>query len=240
MKLPFTEAFEVLQERDAHFEKITQETYPTNIISAQILIIALFSFFYGLIMGSYNSWMQALSSGAKLMSLLFLTLIICFPSFYIVQLVLGSKVKIKQLAVMMLSGFLMTTTIMLAFAPIVLLFQLSGDNYNFLKFLHVGVFVFSGFFGMRAVLDALRNSFAEQGVYPQIGLSIFRVWVIIFAFVGIQLAWNLRPFVGWKDMPFELFRKDTQGNFYSTMIKSIGDMTGQPRFDQQNETQKKD
>lgn len=228
MKLPFAEAFEVLQERDAHFEKITQETYPTNIISAQILIIALFSFFYGLIMGSYNSWMQALSSGAKLTSLLFLTLIICFPSFYIVQLVLGSKVKIKQLAVMMLSGFLMTTTIMLAFAPIVLLFQLSGDNYNFLKFLHVGVFIFSGFFGMRAVLDALRNSFAEQGVYPQIGLSIFRVWVIIFAFVGIQLAWNLRPFVGYKDMPFELFRENTQGNFYSSMIKSLGEMLSIP------------
>ena len=230
MKLPFAEAFEVLQERDEHFEKITQETYPSNIISAQILIIALFSFCYGLIMGSYNSWMQAISSGAKLMSLLFLTLIICFPSFYIVQLVLGSKVKIKQLAVMMLSGFLMTTTIMLAFAPIVLLFQLSADNYNFLKFLHVGVFVFSGFFGMRAVLDALKNSFAEQGVYPQIGLSIFRVWVIIFAFVGIQLAWNLRPFVGYKDMPYELLRKNTQGNFYSSMIKSLGEMMGTPNI----------
>ena len=230
MKLPFAEAFEVLQERDEHFEKITQETYPSNIISAQILIIALFSFCYGLMMGSYNSWMQAISSGAKLTSLLFLTLIICFPSFYIVQLVLGSRVKIKQLAIMMLSGFLMTTTIMLAFAPIVLLFQLSGDNYNFLKFLHVGVFVFSGFFGMRAVLDALKNSFAEQGVYPQIGLSIFRVWVIIFAFVGIQLAWNLRPFVGYKDMPYELLRKDTQGNFYSSMIKSLGEMMGAPNI----------
>jgi len=230
MKLPFAEAFEVLQERDEHFEKITQETYPSNIISAQILIIALFSFCYGIIMGSYNSWMQAVSSGAKLMSLLFLTLIICFPSFYIVQLVLGSKVKIKQLAVMMLSGFLMTTTIMLAFAPIVLLFQLSGDNYNFLKFLHVGVFVFSGFFGMRAVLDALKNSFAEQGVYPQIGLSIFRVWVIIFAFVGIQLAWNLRPFVGYKSMAFELLRNNTQGNFYSSMIKSLGEMIGTPNI----------
>ena len=230
MKLPFAEAFEVLQERDEHFEKITQETYPSNIISAQILIIVLFSFCYGIIMGSYNSWMQAVSSGAKLMSLLFLTLIICFPSFYIVQLVLGSKVKIKQLAVMMLSGFLMTTTIMLAFAPIVLLFQLSGDNYNFLKFLHVGVFVFSGFFGMRAVLDALKNSFAEQGVYPQIGLSIFRVWVIIFAFVGIQLAWNLRPFVGYKSMAFELLRNNTQGNFYSSMIKSLGEMIGTPNI----------
>lgn len=224
MNTILTEAFEVLQDRERHFEKITNEEYSLNLLGAQMFLIALFAFFYGLIMGSYNSPMQAFSSGTKLVMLIFLTLIICFPSFYIVQLVLGSKVKIKQLAMMMLSGFVMTTTVMLAFAPIVLLFQLSGDNYNFLKLMHVGVFIFSGFFGMRAVLDALRTHFAETGVYPKIGLSIFRIWVVIFAFVGIQLAWNLRPFVGYKDMPFEWFREDTQGNFYESLFGSVGNM----------------
>lgn len=217
------DAFDVLQDREGHFEKITNDEYPINLIGAQVLIIAVFAFFYGLIMGSYNGVMQAFSSGTKMVMLLFLTLIICFPSFYIVQLVLGSKVTMKQLAIMILSGFLMTTTVMLAFAPIVLLFQF-GDNYNFLKLLHVAVFVFSGFFGMRAVLDALKNHFAEIGIYPKIGLSIFRIWVVIFAFVGIQLAWNLRPFVGYKGMPFEFLRQDTQGNFYESIAETISQM----------------
>lgn len=224
--LPIKEAFEVLQNRDEHFESINQETYPKNIIGAQVTLICLLAFSYGVIMGSYNSALQAISSGTKLCVLIFLTLLVCFPSFYIVQLVLGSKVKIKQLAIMILSGFLMTTTVMLAFAPIVLFFQLSGDNYHFLQLLHVGVMVFSGFFGMRAVLDALKNSFAESGVYPKIGLNIFRIWVVIFAFVGAQLAWNLRPFVGNKDMKFELVRTNTQGNFYSTLLSAIGHMMG--------------
>ena len=57
-----------------------------------------------------------------------------------------------------------------------------------------------------------------------------RVWVIIFAFVGIQLAWNLRPFVGYKSMAFELLRNNTQGNFYSSMIKSLGEMIGTPNI----------
>lgn len=222
--LPLADAFEVLQNRDEHFEKINKETYADNIILAQVAMICAFAFFYGAIMGSYNSLLQAATSGVKLCILLFLTLLICFPSFYIVQLVLGSKVKIKQLAVMLLSGFLMTTTVMLAFAPIVLFFQLSGDNYNFLQFVHIGVMLFSGFFGMRAVLDALRNSFAEAGIYPKIGLSIFRIWVIIFAFVGVQLAWNLRPFLGAKSLKYEIVRQDTQGNFYSSMIRSFRDM----------------
>jgi hypothetical protein len=230
-KLPFQEAFEVLKDRDAHFDKINEEKYPPNLMVAQVVFISLFVFGYGLIMGSYNSFAQSLASGAKLWLLIFLTLLICFPSFYIVQLVLGSKVGVRQLSAILLSGFLLTATLMLAFAPIALFFQLSGDNYNFLQLLHVFVFVFSGFFGMRAVLDALKNSFAEKGVYPKLGLVVFRIWVVIFAFVGLQLSWNLRPFVGYKEMPFQLFRHETQGNVYTTLLRAVGNMMGVTRAD---------
>lgn len=228
MALPIQEAFEVLQNREEHFEKIAQQKFPKNIVVAQIALICLFTFFYGLIMGSYNGFQQALSSGIKLWLLLFVTLTICFPSFYIVQLILGSKITIKQLLVILLSGFVMTTTILLAFAPIVLFFQLSGDNYQFLQLLHVFIFIFAGFFGMRVVLEALKSAFEGTNVYPKIGLNVFRIWVIIFAFVGVQLAWNLRPFIGSKDMKFELVRNNTQGNFYSHILKTFGQLLGVP------------
>ena len=219
-------AFEVLQDRDAYVKNISEDTYPTTIIWGQLLLMGIFIFLYGLVMGSYNSFAQAISSGVKLWVLLLVTLLICFPSFYIVQLVLGSKVKLKQLLILLLSGFVMTTTIMLAFAPIILFFQLSGDNYHFLQLLHVFVFAFAGIFGMRVVLDSLKNAFEKTNVYPKVGVTVFRIWIVIFAFVGIQLSWNLRPFVGSKDMTFELFRSETRGNFYSTVLGSVGHMFG--------------
>ena len=229
--IPFAEAFEVLKDRENYLDKISEERYSKNIMLGQIALMCLFAFFYGLIMGSYNSLPQALVTGIKLWALFSMTLLICFPSFYIVQLVLGSKVGIKQLAVILLSGFVLTTTLMVAFAPIVLFFQLSGDNYHFLQLLHVFIFVFSGFFGMRLVLEALKQAFERTGVYPKIGLTAFRIWVLIFAFVGVQLSWNLRPFLGSKDMPFEIFRKETQGNFYSTVFNAVGNMLGIQEFD---------
>ena len=229
--IPFQEAFEVLQNKDEHFEKIAKQHFPKGIILAQVLLICMATFLYGLIMGSYNGLLQALSSGVKLWLLLFVTLTICFPSFYIVQLVLGSKITIKQLLVILLSGFVMTTTILLAFAPIILFFQLSGDNYQFLQLLHVFVFIFAGFFGMRTVLEALKSAFEGTDVYPKIGLNVFRIWVVIFAFVGIQLAWNLRPFIGHKDMPFQLVRDNTQGNFYSTILGAAGHLLGVDKVD---------
>ena len=234
------QAFEVLSERDLHFEKIGKDSYGNRIIWGQILLIFLFTFFYGLIMGSYNSAQQALVTGIKLWVLLFLTLSICFPSFYIVQLILGSKIKIRQLLILLLSGFVMTTTIMVAFAPIVLFFQLSGDNYAFLQLLHVFVFFFSGFFGMRVVLEALKTTFEQNNVYPKIGITVFRIWIIIFAFVGIQLSWNLRPFIGSKEMPFELFRSNTQGNFYSTVFGALGRLSNTPDSTNVNVTNPKD
>jgi hypothetical protein len=52
-------------------------------------------------------------------------------------------------------------------------------------------------------------------------MQIFKIWIIILAFVSSQLAWNLRPFVGDKGLPFELFRA-RESNFYVAVIQSVG------------------
>jgi hypothetical protein len=215
-------AFEIFQSRDKYFENAGNDSYPSKIIGGQILLIFGGAFVYGLIMGSYNGLSQAFSSSLKLVALVFITLMICFPSFYIVQLLLGSKMKLRQLIIIMLGGFLMLTTILVAFAPIALFFQLSNSPYSFLQILHFLVFVFAGFWSMRTVTEALKMACEKKNIYPKIGITIFRVWIFILAFVGIQLSWNLRPFIGSKDMPFEIFRKDTQSNIYSVLLGSAG------------------
>jgi hypothetical protein len=225
-KSSFLDALEVLQNRERFLSRLNDNSYKINMVFAQLLLIFIFTFFYGVIMGSYNSAIQAISTGLKLWLLFTLTLVICFPSFYIVQLILGSKIKISQLLIILLSGFVMVSVTMLAFAPIILFFQLSGDNYHFLQLLHVFVFGFSGVFGMKVVLDALTAIFEGKNIYPKIGLSVFKIWVVIFAFVGIQLSWNMRPFLGSKSMEFQLFRTETQGNFYGTVFSSIGQLFG--------------
>jgi len=215
-------AFEIFLNRDGYFEKVSEDKYPGSIIKGQLLLIFLAAFAYGLIMGSYNGVAQAFSSGLKLILLILLTLAICFPSFYIVQLLLGSKMKLRQLIIILLGGFVMLSTILVAFAPIVLFFQLSNSPYPFLQLLHFFVFVFAGIWSMRTVVETLKIACEKKNIYPKIGITIFRVWIFILAFVGIQLSWNLRPFIGSKDMPFEIFRKETQTNIYATLMGSVG------------------
>ena len=87
---------------------------------------------------------------------------------------------------------------------------------------------------MSTIVKALKYSCEKKNVYPQTGVVVFRFWVIILAFVGIQLAWNFRPFLGDRGQPFELFR-DYEGNFYAALLYSVNQLIGseekvQPRY----------
>lgn len=216
---PTTHVFKVFQDKETYFNEIDRKQ-SNKLLLNQVLIIVAFSFIYGLTMGGYHSFLQAIVAGLKLMTLFLTSLLICFPSFFIIQQIMGSKIKLKQLILIILSGFVLSSTIILSFAPVIIFFLITGDNYHFLQLLHVGIFLFAGFFGVRLIIDALKYACEKKNIYPQIGVIGFKVWIIILAFVGIQLAWNLRPFLGDRNEDFKLFRK-YEGNFYTAVVYSV-------------------
>ena len=216
----FSGYFPTLQNSDVYFEKITNESGILKTISRLILLLALLSYFYGIVMGSYHSIEQALVAGIKLFFLFILILIICFPAFFIIQYILGSTLRLTQMLAIILSGFVLMSAIMVSFVPIIIFFHLTGGNYYFLQLLHILIFGLSGFFGMKTINDALKYSCEKKNIYPRVGVTVFRFWIIILAFVGIQLAWNLRPFLGDYQKPFKLFRS-YEGNFYTALVYSL-------------------
>lgn len=232
-KLLSLDFFRDFQDKENFFEKLTSDEHTFDKILNQYILLNACSFIYGLVMGSYNSLLQAISSGIKVPLLFSLALLVCFPAFFIIQHVLGSRLGFWQMFKVILSGFVMVALVMVSFAPIVIFFLITGDNYSFLKLLHVAIFGLSGFFGMKTILDALKFSCEKKNVYPKIGVVVFRFWIVILAFVGMQLAWNLRPFIGNKEQPFELFRK-REGNFYLSVIRAAGDLVNSPEKNTSN------
>jgi len=212
-----------LQNRDEFFEAIARDQEIGRHILQLAALFTAFTFFYGLIMGCYSGALQAFTAAVKVPVLFFLSLLVCFPAFFVLQFILGSKMRFGQMTAILLSGFVLTGAIMVSFTPIVIFFVLTGGNYHFLQLLHVAIFILAGIFGMKVVLDALRYSCEKKKIYPQTGVTVFRFWVVILAFVGIQLAWNLRPFVAEKDEPYALFRK-YEGNFYAAVIYSMNQL----------------
>ena len=54
-----------------------------------------------------------------------------------------------------------------------------------------------------------------------VNTRLLYVWVLLFGFVGTQLAWTLRPFIGEPNHPFQLFRS-IDGSFYANVIETLG------------------
>ena len=213
------EVFKIFQNTESYFEERSRDQ-SRRLILNQVLIICVFTFLYGIVMGSYHSFFQSIVAGFKVTFLFFSAILICFPSFYVIQQVLGSRMTIRQMVFIILSGFVLTSAIAISFSPVVILFQVTGGNYHFLQLLHVAIFIFSGIFGMKLMVDALKFACEKKDIYPHIGVNVFRIWIIILAFVGIQIAWNLRPFLCDKSEEFKFFRK-YEGNFYTAIIYSV-------------------
>ena len=212
--------FKVFQHSDEYYEMLSHTEYSRKFVLKQVLFILLFTFLYGIVMGSYNGFLQSLVTGIKVPCLIFLSLLICFPALYVIQYMIGSTMTLSQMANVILSGFIVFSTIALSFAPIVIFFMITSENYAFLKLLHVAIFAFSGIFAVKTIISGLSYSCEKKNIYPKLGMKIFKIWIVIFAFVASQLAWNLRPFVGSRDLPFELFRV-RESNFYVAVIQSV-------------------
>lgn len=223
MKTNQPSIFKAFQRSDEYFEMLSDSDHAREYVFKQLMFILLFSFLYGIIMGSYNGVLQSFVTGIKVPCLILLSLLICFPALYVIQSVIGSTMTIYQMVNIIFSGFFVFSTIALSFAPIVIFFMITSDSYAFLKLLHVAIFTFAGIFAIKTIINGLNYSCEKKNIYPKIGMNIFKIWVVILAFVSSQLAWNLRPFVGSRDMTFELLR-EREGNFYIAVIQSAGNI----------------
>jgi len=56
--------------------------------------------------------------------------------------------------------------------------------------------------------------------------TTFMVWIFIYALVGAQMGWILRPFIGAPDLPFTFFR-ERQANFFIDVLRTLGELLRQ-------------
>jgi hypothetical protein len=175
---------------------------------------------YGAAAGAYTSAAQSLSAAIKLPFLFLGTLFICFPGFFIIQVLVGSRLRLAQVLTLVLGALALSAIVLAAVIPVTLFFLLTGGNYYFLEILHVLIVLGAGLIGMAVLHEGLAFACEKRSVYPRKAMTIMRVWAVLFAFVGVQMAWNLRPFVGDRGEPFKVFRH-YEGNFYTGVIYSV-------------------
>jgi hypothetical protein len=213
----------LLGDRERFYEEVVDQRDLSRKLRYSALTVIVLSGFFGLVAGAYSGSFQAISAAIKLPFLFFATFAVCFPAFYIVQVLVGSRLKLLQVVVFVVSALALTSVLLAAFVPITAFFLITGANYYFQHLLNIALAGVAGLFGMYALHDGLTVVCEKRGVYPRKALTIMRVWAVLFAFVGIQLAWNLRPFLGDRNQGFSVIGR-YEGNFYAAVIYAVNQL----------------
>lgn len=218
----------ILRQRETLFEEIFEgKTVGAQIRSFLLAIISL-SAFYGVTMGAagltvdlQRGLMQMMTSAVKVPLLYLLSVAVCFPVLFIIVVLMGSRASFTQSLALILLALTLNCVLLTSCAPIVWFFVFTGSNYHFIKLLHVAIFAFSGLWGMLALWQGLRAMCEKSDLYPKQSIRILQIWILVFGFVGTQVAWSLRPFVGSPEMEYQFIRQGQPGNFYETVWSSI-------------------
>jgi hypothetical protein len=204
---------------------------PVNI--ALGLLIVGYGMIYGAVMGTYGGigseggrlW-QVAYSAIKVPLLLMATFALSLPSFLVVNTLLGLRGDFPRVLRALLSTQAGLTVILSALAPFTAFWYVSGSAYQ-------AAILFNGL--MFALASASAQWLLRRDYLPLIEKDskhrwMLRAWLVIYVFVGIQMAWVLRPFIGDPSAPVEFFREDSWSNAYVAVSRMIWDvMAGRAR-----------
>jgi hypothetical protein len=211
---------QLLSDRERFFAEVSEGEDLGRKIAHALVTLAGLTALYGAAAGGYAGPLQGLSAAVKLPVLFLGTLAICFPGFFVIQVLVGSRLRLAQVLALVLGALALTAVLLGAIVPVTLFFLLTGANYYFLSLLHALVVLGAGLVGMAVLHEGLAFACEKRGVYPRNAMTIMKVWAVLFAFVGVQMAWNLQPFVGDRGRPFQVFRH-YEGNFYTAVVWSV-------------------
>jgi hypothetical protein len=217
------------------------------------VLIVLLGAFHGTCMGWFAlfnrevpEYRQLLASAVKVPALFLLTLLVTFPSLYVFNALVGSRLTFLALYRILIASLSITLAVLASFGPIVAFFSLTTSSYAFMVLLNVATFAVAGMLGLTFLLQtmhrltlptgpgALPPSAEPAGALDRVEGSIlgknvravFVCWIVVFALVGAQMSWVLRPFIGDPNRDFAWFRP-RESHFFESLWRTIVNLFAQ-------------
>jgi len=238
------------------------------------IVIVLLGAVYGLCMGSFSMlkevppdvvdpngrYMQLLASAVKVPALFYLTLLVTFPSLYVFNALVGSRLTMPSVLRLLIASLAVNLAVLASLGPIVLFFSLTTKSHAFVLMLNVLVFSVAGVLGLgflrqtlhrlTSIVDVREARAAKTAAAARAGADsasrdeapadfelsaldmpveesfsrhtrmVFACWMVVFAVVGGQMGWVLRPFVGSPGLAFSWFR-ERDSNFFEAVLNTL-------------------
>jgi len=191
-------------------------------------VIILGAGLYGAAMGWWRDPQQALYVAIKFPLIILFTVIGNALLNAMLAPLLGLNIPFRQSFSAILMSFTIASAILGAFSPIIAFAvwnapgltskAVSALTYNFILLAHVAAIALAGVTGNLRLFQLLARLGRSRGVAFRVMLA----WLAGNLFLGSQLSWILRPFIGSPGLPVEFFRAGAiHGNFYEAVFHSF-------------------
>jgi hypothetical protein len=193
-----------------------------------LALIVLFGLVYGAMMGLFNApgepprALQSLYSSVKVPMLLLLTFALALPSFYVLNMLLGVAGDFREALRALLATQAGLTVVLASLGPFTLVFYASTTNYDAAILFNAAMFGAASLAAQRL----LKRFYAPLILRNPRHRTLVRVWILLYAFIGIQMGWVLRPFIGHPDSDTTFFRAGAWGNAYVEVWDKVVDVAG--------------
>jgi len=188
----------------------------------RLAIMMLCAACYGAVLGSSGGITeqgvkQSMYSAIKVPMLLTVSFAIGLPSFFVFNTLFGLRADFVDVVRTLVGGQAVLTVVLASLAPYTLLWYASFESY-------VGAQLFSG--AMFALATFAAQAVLRRRYRPLIARNsrhrwLLVLWVVLYCFVAIQMAWVLRPFIGAPGLEVQFFRADSWGNAYVILGRGL-------------------
>lgn len=197
-------------------------------LAVHVGVIAFGAGLYGAAMGLWREPMQALFVAIKFPLILLFTALGNALLNGMLAPLMGLNISFRQSLLAILMSFTIAAAILGAFAPLAAFLVWNAPpmtpdvkstfTYGFIKLVHVVVIAFAGIAGNARLFQLL----TQLGGCRKVAQRVLFAWLAVNLFLGSQLTWIARPFIGSPQLPV-VFLRDTafQGNFYENFFYTV-------------------
>ena len=204
------------------------QRWETKRVLLYVVVIVVGTGVFGSAMGCWRAPTQAVYTAVKLPLIILLTMLGNALLNGMLAPLLGLNLTFRQSSLAILMSFTIAAAILAAFSPIMFFVvwntpplavqsDQSSAAFSFIQLTLVASIAFAGVAANLRLVQLLRRLSGSAVV----ARKILFAWLAGNLFLGSQLSWILRPFIGSPFLPVQFLRDNAfQGNFFETVFRS--------------------
>jgi hypothetical protein len=214
---------QLLRDRTSILARITSGKDLAAITRVMVATIAVSMAIVGAALGSYRGGVQIGYAAIKLPLVLLGTAALSAPALTAIGSAAGRRIRLTQDLVLVVTALAFGSLLLTACTPLLLLCIAMKREYHDMILVTVGLFSLAGIAALRMIVQGVR---LEAVTAPRGSTSAVLGLCVVFALVGGQLSWALRPYLVRPRAHDVVFVRDVEGSLFDSISQTFDSARG--------------